>query len=118
MENTTQNALSPVKSCLDNGMVMLGFPGYASYDDFMIIYDIIGRILTPDTISYSVDSLCIMGNFRKDGILVRISDEGITENECVFLFYSKNDLTEADCETVDQWARLIFDELRRTAPRG
>jgi hypothetical protein len=116
--NTNQEPSPIKKSCLDNGLVMLGFPGYRSYEEFMTIYDIIGRVIAPDSMSYSVDSLCIMGNFRKDGILIKMSDEGITENESIFFFYNRNDLTEADSDKIEAWALQVAQELQRVAPKG
>lgn len=104
-QKSDQEKSSLVKTELDSGFNMIEFHGYTSYEDFMLIYDKIKQIIEPDEMSYSVDSLCIMGSIRKDGILMRMSNEGISEY--VSIFYNKNAVVDADRDKIENWAEQI-----------
>ena len=67
---------------LKNGSVLVSINGYSGESDFYAMYDIIKELLAPEHATYGVDSMCVDGSFRKDGILVRMSSECVTDDCC------------------------------------
>lgn len=94
---------------LDNDSVLIEFCGYSGYTDFMMILEKFKQLIKPDIIDYAVDSLCIMGSFRKDGILASMSSEGISDY--VALVYKRNTLTDEEIEKLKSWVQIVDSEL-------
>ena len=100
---------------LKNGSVLVSITGYQGETDFYAMYDVIKELLEPEHITYGVDSMCVDGSFRKDGILVRMSSECITD--CCCFHYDEKNLSPADVEKVKGWIAEIVAELHRRLPR-
>ena len=77
--------------------------------------DIIKELLAPEHATYGVDSMCVDGSFRKDGILVRMSSECITDDCC--FHYDPTSLSPEDVEKVKGWINEIVTELHKRLPR-
>ena len=60
---------------LKNGQVLVSVNNYGGEDDFYAMYRVIQDLYAPEHITYGVDSMCVDGSFRKDGLLVRMSSE-------------------------------------------
>ena len=73
---------------LPNGNILVSVNGYFGEDDFYMMYDIIKDVVSPEHITYGVDSMCVDGSFKKDGILVRMSSESAYDY-CCFLYDPK-----------------------------
>ena len=101
---------------LKNGSVLVAVTGYSGETDFYAMYDIIKELLTPEHITYGVDSMCVDGSFRKDGLLVRMSSECVTD-DCCFHYDEKN-MTPEDVETIKGWIQSIVSELHRRFPKA
>ncbi len=101
---------------LKNGSVLVAITGYSGETDFYTMYDIIKELLAPEHITYGVDSMCVDGSFRKDGLLVRMSSECVTD-DCCFHYDAKN-MSPEDVEKVKGWIQEIVTELHRRAPKG
>lgn len=100
---------------LRNGAVLVSINGYSGEDDFYAMYDIIKELLQPEHATYGVDSMCVDGSFRKDGILVRMSSECVTDDCC--FHYEPETMTEEEVEKVKGWIDAIVTELHRKLPR-
>ena len=100
---------------LKNGSVLVSVTGYSGETDFYAMYDIIQELLAPEHITYGVDSMCVDGSFRKNGILVRMSSECVTDDCC--FHYDEKSMTEAEIQTVQGWIARIVAELHRRLPR-
>ena len=100
---------------LKNGSVLVSVTGYSGESDFYAMYDVIKELLQPEHITYGVDSMCVDGSFRKDGILVRMSSECVTDF-CCFHYDAKN-LTDAQIAQVKAWIEQITGELEKRLPR-
>jgi hypothetical protein len=100
---------------LKNGSVLVAVTGYSGESDFYTMYDIIGELLQPEHATYGVDSMCVDGSFRKDGILVRMSSECVTDDCC--FHYDKANMPPEDVEKVQGWIQEIVTELHKRLPR-
>jgi hypothetical protein len=100
---------------LKNGQVLVSITGYSGEEDFYLMYNIIKELLEPEHATFGVDSMCVDGSFRKDGILVRMSSECITD--CCCLHYDPTTLTEEQVEKIKGWIDQIVAELHVRAPR-
>ncbi len=100
---------------LKNGSVLVSVTGYGGESDFYAMYDIIKELLSPEYATYGVDSMCVDGSFRKDGILVRMSSECVTD--CCCFHYDAKTMPEADIEKVRGWIGAVTEELHRRLPR-
>lgn len=100
---------------LKNGSVLVAITGYSGETDFYTMYDIIKELLAPEHITYGVDSMCVDGSFRKDGLLVRMSSECVTD-DCCFHYDAKH-MSPEDVEKVKGWIQEIVAELHRRAPK-
>lgn len=100
---------------LKNGSVLVSITGYSGETDFYAMYDIIKELLEPEHATYGVDSMCVDGSFRKDGILVRMSSECVTD-QCCFHYDAAN-MSAADVEKVKGWIDVIVEELHKRMPR-
>ncbi len=100
---------------LKNGSVLVSIPGYSGETDFYTMFDVIKEVLTPEHATYGVDSMCVDGSFRKDGILVRMSSECITD--CCCFHYDAKNMTPEEIASVKGWIDAVVDELHRRAPR-
>ncbi len=100
---------------LKNGSVLVSIDGYSGESDFYAMYDIIGELLQPEHATYGVDSMCVDGSFRKDGILVRMSSECVTD--CCCFHYDAKNMAPEDVEKVKGWIGQIVAELHNRLPR-
>lgn len=100
---------------LRNGDVLVSVNGYSGEDDFYAMYDIIKELLAPEHATYGVDSMCVDGSFRKDGILVRMSSECVTDDCC--FHYSPDTMTGEEVEKVNAWIEMIVTALHEKLPR-
>lgn len=100
---------------LKNGSVLVAVTGYGGEDDFYAMYDVIKELIQPEHITYGVDSMCVDGSFRKNGILVRMSSECVTD-ECCF-HYDAATLSQEDVAQIQVWIGEIVGELRKRLPR-
>lgn len=100
---------------LKNGSVLVSITGYSGETDFYAMYDIIKELLQPEEATYGVDSMCVDGSFRKDGLLVRMSSECVTD--CCCFHYDAKNMAEADVEKVKGWISAVTEELHRRLPR-
>lgn len=100
---------------LKNGSVLVSIDGYSGESDFYAMYDIIGELLQPEHATYGVDSMCVDGSFRKDGLLVRMSSECVTD--CCCFHYDAKSMAPEDVEKVKGWIDQIVAELHRRLPR-
>ena len=100
---------------LKNGSVLVSITGYSGETDFYTMYDIIKELLRPEEATYGVDSMCVDGSFRKDGLLVRMSSECVTD--CCCFHYDVKAMDAGDIEKVKGWISAVTDELHRRLPR-
>ena len=107
--------MDPIKEIrLGNGQILVSVTGYGGEDDFYLMYGIIQTLLEPEHITYGVDSMCVDGSFRKDGLLVRMSSECITD--CCCFHYDPAAMTDPDAAKVRGWIDAIVAELHRQKP--
>lgn len=100
---------------LKNGSVLVAITGYGGEEDFYAMYDVIRDLLQPEHITYGVDSMCVDGSFRKNGILVRMSSECVTD-ECCF-HYDEANLPPEEVQQIKAWIHEIVTELHQRLPR-
>ncbi len=100
---------------LKNGSVLVSINGYSGESDFYAMYDIIKELLAPEQATYGVDSMCVDGSFQKDGILVRMSSECVTDDCC--FHYDPTALSPEEVEKVKGWITDIVTELHKRLPR-
>ena len=100
---------------LKNGSVLVSVTGYAGETDFYNMQDVIRELLEPEHITFGVDSMCVDGSFRKDGLLVRMSSECVTDFCC--FHYDEANLSPADTEKIKGWIAAIVAEMHRRYPR-
>lgn len=100
---------------LKNGSVLVAIKGYSGETDFYAMYDIIQQLLEPEHITYGVDSMCVDGSFTKNGILVRMSSECVTDDCC--FHYDAANLPAGDIATIQGWINDIVTELHKRYPR-
>lgn len=100
---------------LRNGDILVSINGYSGEEDFYAMYDIIKELLQPEHATYGVDSMCVDGSFRKDGILVRMSSECVTDDCC--FHYSPETMTPEQVEQVKAWIHQIVSALHTRLPR-
>ena len=100
---------------LKNGSVMVAVTGYSGESDFYAMYDIIKELVAPEHITYGVDSMCVDGSFRKDGILVRMSSECITDDCC--FHYDAASLSDDEIARIKGWIDTVVTALHARYPR-
>ena len=100
---------------LKNGSVLVSINGYSGESDFYAMYDIIKELLAPEHATYGVDSMCVDGSFRKDGLLVRMSSECVTD--CCCFHYDSPAMSPEDAAKVRGWIEQIAAELHARSPR-
>lgn len=99
---------------LKNGQLLLSVTGYSGEDDFYLMYHIIEELLQPEHITYGVDSMCVDGSFRKNGLLVRMSSECVTD-QCCF-HYDPTAMTAEEAAQVRSWIDAVAAELHKRKP--
>lgn len=100
---------------LRNGDVLVSINGYSGEDDFYAMYDIIKELIEPEHITYGVDSMCVDGSFRKNGILVRMSSECVTDDCC--FHYEESKMDGETVALIKEWIGMIVTELHNRLPR-
>ena len=98
-----------IKTPLKNGSVLVELEGLGGESDFYSVFERMNEVIKPDFSRDSVDSLCVMGTFRKDGISVRMSSEGI--NEWVSFQYDAAALSDEDNTKVTGWLEALAAAL-------
>ena len=99
---------------LNNGQVLVSITGYGGEDDFYLMYEIIQSLLAPEHITYGVDSMCVDGSFRKDGLLVRMSSECVTD--CCCFHYDPAAMSPQEAEKVRSWISAVVAQLHERKP--
>ncbi|MCD8143986.1 MAG: histidine kinase [Oscillospiraceae bacterium] len=110
MENYTE------KYTLKNGTVLVNVLDYCGDDDFYAMYDVILDVLAPDSPTYGVDSMCIDGSFKKDGLLVRMCSESAYD-QCCFV-YDPAQMSAEEVSKVEGWINQVVEALRQRRPKG
>ena len=100
---------------LKNGQVLVSITGYSGEEEFYLMFDIIKELMEPEHATYGVDSMCVDGSFRKNGVLVRMSSECITD--CCCFHYDPTSMTEAEVADVKSWIQAIVAELHVRCPK-
>ena len=100
---------------LKNGSVLVYSNGSTGETDFDAKYDIIPELLDAVQDTYWLDRMCVDGKFRKDGILVRMSSECVTDDCC--FHYDPTTLSPEEVEKVKGWITEIVTELHKRLPR-
>ena len=100
---------------LKNGHVLVSITGYSGEEEFYLMFDIIKELMEPEHATYGVDSMCVDGSFRKNGILVRMSSECITD--CCCFHYDPTTMTEEEVSLVKGWIETIVAELHVRCPK-
>ncbi len=95
---------------LKNGSVLLSLNGYSGEEDFYRLFDLVKELLVPEEASFGVDSMCVDGSFRKDGLLVRMSSECVTD--CCCFHYDAAAMTSEEVGLVRGWLEQIIGELK------
>ena len=94
---------------MKRGNVLVTVNGFFGEEDFYVLHRTAVEVLDPEDSGYSVDSMCIGGFLKKDGILLRTSSE-CPYDTCCF-FYNEEDLDEKSREKVISWIENIVDRL-------
>lgn len=94
---------------MKRGNVLVTVNGFFGEEDFYLLHKTAVEILEPDDSGYSVDSMCIGGFLKKEGILLRTSSE-CPYDTCCF-FYNENELDDAGREKVTSWINGVVDRL-------
>lgn len=98
-----------IETQLNGGKIMAEIDGYGGDADFYTVYGLVESLIKPQAQRTTIDSLCVGGSFNRDGITVRMSSEGITEN-FAFVFDS-GALDAQELEKLRGWLRLVADAL-------
>lgn len=98
---------------MKNGSVLVAVNGYEGEEDFYRMHNLIKETLQPEDAGYSVDSMCVGGYFRKDGILVRTSSESPYDT-CSF-FYNPTKMEPEEAEKVKTWIDEVITKLHNEA---
>lgn len=94
---------------MKRGNVLVTVNGYFGEEDFYLMHKIICDELNPDDAGYSVDSMCIGGYMKKDGILLKTSSE-CPYDTCCF-FYEKDKLSEEEAQKVESWIYTVVSKM-------
>ena len=96
---------------MKRGNVLVTVNGFFGEEDFYRLHEAALEVLDPDDAGYSVDSMCIGGFLKKEGILLRTSSE-CPYDTCCF-FYNEEELSESDREKVTSWIGRIVSRLHK-----
>ena len=99
---------------LKNRTTLVSILGYLGDEDFYAMYDI-KELLNPEHATYGVDSMCVDGSFRKDGLLVRMSSESAYD-QCCFV-YDPRQMSAEEVAKVQGWIDQVVAELHRRRPK-
>lgn len=97
---------------MKRGNVLVSINGFFGEEDFNLIHKTAIEVMQPDDAGYSVDSMCIGGYLKKDGILLRTSSE-CPYDTCCF-FYNENDLKDEELEKINKWIDDIVAKAQLT----
>ena len=100
---------------LSNGQLLVSVTGYSGEEDFYVMYALIQELLQPDEATYGVDSMCVDGSFRKNGLLVRMSSECVTDACC--FHYDPRSMSEEEQSMVRGWLEAVAAELHVRRPK-
>ena len=94
---------------MKRGNVLVTVNGYFGEEDFYLMHQVICDELQPEDAGYSVDSMCIGGYMKKDGILLKTSSE-CPYDTCCF-FYDASSLNDEETETVKKWIDTVVSKM-------
>ena len=94
---------------MKRGNVLVTVNGFLGEEDFYLLHQSAIEIMKPDDAGYSVDSMCIGGYLKKDGILLRTSSE-CPYDTCCF-FYDASSLSEGQLAKVQEWITAIAAKM-------
>ena len=94
---------------MKRGNVLVTVNGFLGEEDFYLLHQSAIEIMEPDDAGYSVDSMCIGGYLKKDGILLRTSSE-CPYDRCCF-FYDASSLSEGQLAKVQEWITAIAAKM-------
>ena len=94
------------------GNVLVTANCFFGEEDFYELHKTAVDVLEPEDSGYSVDSMCIGGFLKKDGILLRTSSE-CPYDTCCF-FYNEEELDEKGKEKVTAWIDSIVARLHES----
>lgn len=94
---------------MKRGNVLVTVNGFSGEEDFYDLHRTAVAVLDPEDSGFSVDSMCIGGFLKKDGILLRTSSE-CPYDTCCF-YYNEEELDEPDRDKVVSWIDAIVDRL-------
>ena len=97
---------------MKRGNVLVTVNGFLGEEDFYLLHKSAVEIMEPDDAGYSVDSMCIGGYLKKDGILLRTSSE-CPYDTCCF-FYDASSLSEEQLTKVENWISAIAVKMNET----
>ena len=97
---------------MKRGNVLVTVNGFLGEEDFYLLHKSAVEIMEPDDAGYSVDSMCIGGYLKKDGILLRTSSE-CPYDTCCF-FYDASSLSEEQLTKVENWISTIAVKMNET----
>lgn len=93
---------------MKHGAILIAVEDYTNDEAFGQMMKELTQIIEPDDWGYSVDSMCIGGYFRKDGILIRTSSE--CPYDCCAIFYEPSKMTEQEVEKTEEWIRKFLEK--------
>lgn len=96
---------------MKNGSILITINGYEGEEDFYLMRNIINELLAPEEEGYSVDSMCVGGYLRKDGLLIRTSSE--SPYDCCSFFYDPTKMEADEVEKVKSWINIVINELHK-----
>jgi hypothetical protein len=97
---------------MKRGNVLVTVNGFLGEEDFYLLHKSAIEIMEPEDAGYSVDSMCIGGYLKKDGILLRASSE-CPYDTCCF-FYDASSLSEGQLTKVENWISAIAVKMNET----
>ena len=95
---------------MKRGNVLVTVNGFFGEEDFYLIHQAAIETISPDDAGYSVDSMCIGGYLKKDGILIRTSSE-CPYDSCCF-FYNEQELNDQQIHQVQEWIYAIVCKMQ------
>ena len=97
---------------MKRGNILVTANGFYGEEDFYRMHQTALAVMSPDDAGYSVDSMCIGGYLKKDGILIRTSSE-CPYDSCCF-FYNETELTQEQINQVREWIEAIVCKMHES----
>ena len=100
---------------MSTGAVLTVVCGYTGEEDFYFMHKLADELIAPDESGFSVDSMCVGGYIRKDGLLLRTSSESPYDD--MSFFYDPTKMSEEEVTKVKGWIDQIVDTLHERRPK-